>query len=679
MMRALHTMSVATRDASGAVLVFVALTLPALILAGGLVVDVGNWFAHKRHLQVQADAGALAGAGKFRYPLAVCPNGDIRSTAAQYASVPFAGATYSAPGLNPQLGGTASGNLPGLINSKNFPASQTTPNDDTVEKDPCEARMIDVKLTETDLPWFLKAAQVKYINAQARVEIRRLTVGKKFVPIGVPNVAPKKIRAFFVDEGKAPGDAGYEIASTDLEASGASGSLALYSNINPKDAATGLPEGVLTNITASRIGLRIALGDSSTPLTGDYATVCAIALVHCYDPGTADGLVNIRGWTNDDGTSLTAPHVRDVQLLNGSCADGYFNNVADTTSCAIGVRATVGFGAGTYGPNKPKPANTKLQARMGGTLYDLAYDVATGTWSSSALAVDDDDDGPLAIDLVWSTGCNNALNNCSTVVTFNEVQRTFEGSDVLSGPIQRAVITTATGGPGNSFQIGSSPRLLVTIGLSGNLAVAQSVSDPKVILKAEQGGLTGFLDCDPNIAKVEDELFSGCGPSYTINTGNGCPYVSDPLQCVPVEPGNKVGHVGPGLNERILGAKNPGNQLADCTSRNNWSKYATPEGLPAGDPRVIQVFIVPLGSFEGTLTGKSVPILDIATFYVTGWQGVGAASNPCQQTGGGDDSAQRGEIVGHFIKYIDLNNAGGGTEELCDPDSLAPCVAAFTR
>lgn len=44
-----------------------------------------------------------------------------------------------------------------------------------------------------------------------------------------------------------------------------------------------------------------------------------------------------------------------------------------------------------------------------------------------------------------------------------------------------------------------------------------------------------------------------------------------------------------------------------------------------------------------------------------------------------DDPAAKGEIVGHFIKYIDLANPEGAADDPCDFTSLSPCVAAFTR
>ena len=46
----------------GGVLVLTALWMPVVIL-GSLVIDAGNWFEHRRHLQTQADAGRSPAAG----------------------------------------------------------------------------------------------------------------------------------------------------------------------------------------------------------------------------------------------------------------------------------------------------------------------------------------------------------------------------------------------------------------------------------------------------------------------------------------------------------------------------------------------------------------------------------------------------------------------------------------
>src|SRR4029453_9098153 len=85
----------AARDERGAVLVMVLLWLPVLILMAAFVVDVANWFVHKRHLQMQADAAALAAAADWS--ASGCDNGAINARAAEYG-----GGTY-----NQQIGGAA--------------------------------------------------------------------------------------------------------------------------------------------------------------------------------------------------------------------------------------------------------------------------------------------------------------------------------------------------------------------------------------------------------------------------------------------------------------------------------------------------------------------------------------------------------------------------------------------
>ena len=53
------------RSERGQVVVFFALLLPVLFAIAAIVLDVGNWYIHKRHLQTQVDAAALAPAPEF--------------------------------------------------------------------------------------------------------------------------------------------------------------------------------------------------------------------------------------------------------------------------------------------------------------------------------------------------------------------------------------------------------------------------------------------------------------------------------------------------------------------------------------------------------------------------------------------------------------------------------------
>ena len=70
------------RNEHGVVTVMVALLLPLFLLLGVFVIDVANWWVHKRHLQVQADAAALAG-GALVQP-GDCNGADVEAEARKY-------------------------------------------------------------------------------------------------------------------------------------------------------------------------------------------------------------------------------------------------------------------------------------------------------------------------------------------------------------------------------------------------------------------------------------------------------------------------------------------------------------------------------------------------------------------------------------------------------------------
>ncbi|HET8805622.1 MAG TPA: pilus assembly protein TadG-related protein, partial [Gaiellales bacterium] len=96
----------------GGVLVLVAFAIPVLIMLASFVLDVGNWYEHQRHLQLQADAAALAGGGLYKSPCDSGTNSAIAAEARKYAGpAASGGGTY-----NPQVGNTPAANLHVLIN-----------------------------------------------------------------------------------------------------------------------------------------------------------------------------------------------------------------------------------------------------------------------------------------------------------------------------------------------------------------------------------------------------------------------------------------------------------------------------------------------------------------------------------------------------------------------------------
>ena len=89
--------------------------MPVLIGFTGLVIDVGNWFEHRRHLQTQADAAALAAAGDVRFPCDASVNAAVDARIEEYGKT-----------RNPQVGGTPPANVEWALNSRHWPR-QTPP------------------------------------------------------------------------------------------------------------------------------------------------------------------------------------------------------------------------------------------------------------------------------------------------------------------------------------------------------------------------------------------------------------------------------------------------------------------------------------------------------------------------------------------------------------------------
>ena len=662
-MNALQSLGHSVASERGAVLPWFVLWLPVLVLFMVFVVDVGHWFEHKRHLQLQADAGALAGGGVFTIP---CSNASVEDMARKYAGDPNATAPY-----NTQVPPTDPANVHVLINSTEYWNEGGTDYSDG--GGPCDAKMVDVKITESDLPLFFRIpglfGSVDAINAHARVQVQALSyLGGGALPIAVPDVDPSRAKATFIDE-----ETGAVLATTPLTNTGAASGLSIWDNAA---APVSVP------ISSSKIGVRIALSGSSS------STTCGDPLVDCYDTGSANGLVYIRGWSSTGtGGPPNPPLARDVTLIPGTCADPYFSSA--TATCTIGVSAAVDFGG-------VPPSAATVSATVAGRSHNLSYDSVSGRWVSTGTNFFDVDPatGPQPVTLSWEVrgsaytiGGANCHPRCTG--TFGVVQRVFSGAEDRSGPIKLAQVWENGLFWANSFERGTTKQLVVKLGLTPNLQNAKDVNDPIVTLRVTGGSRNQSLDCEPpnypgsaplSKTNLWEELAFGCSPDYTVNTGTLCPAGAtelwaspEPWDCVAVQTGGATNQVPRGLNLRILGDEKP----TTCTAPNHWSQFPN---IPPGDPRVLNVFITPFGSFSGSGSGV-VPVTKLGTFYVTGWTASGGGfRNPCE--GNGDDpvpGGDAGNIVGHFIKYIFGLNDGGGSGETCDFDSFGSCIAVLTE
>lgn len=628
----------------GSIVVFAALLMPVALLFLSFTVDIGNWWVHKRHLQLQVDAAALAGGalfgGCFSDPAAA-------NTAIQNEATRFGGAAGSS--YNGQVGGAIKGTITLLYQSKTYAAGSVPP-DDTETQAPCETPSLsfDVKASEAGLPLLFQIpglSNVTAINAHARVQLKLVEVQEGMLPVAVPDLRFTYVFATFVNEAT-----GASLGTVQLQKTGTSGNDQLWATL----------AGIPVSIASEHVGVRLRLVGGS-----DRNAACGQLYTECYDLDSPNGVVHIRGWSTS-----TAPAARNAWLLPGSCTpDAYFAK----GDCSGGIQAEVDLGANhpltgtgvTAEVWASVDGNGKVPLTPGGTSGLVTWTAGGGLLFAGG--------GPHTVELNWTwkqtSGTWNLLtcttknnNPCKANGTFGPVQRAFVAG-ARSGPLQRVQVfeSGVTTSGSNSFQIGTTPTLGLSIAVTGSLKVQSLASDPVVELRVT-GSQNQSVDCDPAIPNLAGEIEQGCGPAYKINPGLACPAYNqlwslpEPWECVKVQTGGAVGQVERGLKQRILGGANT------CTAPINWPNWSV------GDTRIVPLIITPFGSFGGS-GNDIVPVIDFGAFYVVGWNG-----DPCP----GAYSVPKGYIAGHFIKYAAPNPHGAG-QLVCNPDALTPCVPVLTR
>ena len=628
----------------GGIVVFFALLLPVILLFLALSVDIGNWWVHKRHLQLQVDAAALAGGALFGecFTDAAAANTAIQNEATRFGG--GAGSTY-----NGQVGGTNKGTISLRYQSATYAAGSVPP-DDTETQPPCEtpSLMFDVKATEAGLPLLFQIpglSEVTAINAHARVQLKLVEVQDGMLPVAVPDLRFTYVFATFVNE-----TTGASLGTVQLQRSGTSGNDQLWIT----------PAGIPVAIDSAHVGVRLRLVGGSDP-----NAACGQLYTECYDLDSPNGVVHVRGWSTS-----AAPAARNVWLLPGSCApDAYFA----TADCSGGIQAEIDLG-----PTHPL-TGTDVTAEVwasvdGAGTYPLTPGGTSGlvTWTAgSGLPLAGS--GPHTVELGWAwkqtsgtwngETCTTRNNNpCKADGSFGVVQRAFVAGG-RAGPLRRVQVFEdgVTSSGSNSFQTGTAPTLGLSIAVTGSLKVQSEATDPVVELRVT-GSQNQSVDCDPAVPNLADEIEQGCGPAYKINPALACPdynalwSLPEPWECVKTQTGGAVGQVERGMKERILGGANT------CTAPIHWPDY------DLDDPRIVPLIITPFGSFGGT-GNDIVPVIDFAAFYVVGWN-----SDPCE----GAHPVPKGYIAGHFVKYAEPNPHGAG-DAVCNPDALTPCVPVLTR
>jgi Putative Flp pilus-assembly TadE/G-like len=632
-------------DERGAVAILFAILTPAFLFLLLLVVDVGNWYVHHKHLQMQADAAALAGGAHFGDCFSSDPSvagaadDTIRNAATEYA-----GGASSA--YNAQVGGGSS-RVTTLYNSKTFAVGGPGA-DDTEEGGPCETPhlMLDVKQTEADVPYILASlvdalvpgadTVVPAINARARVELKRQTIVSGSLPLAVPDIDPRRVTATFVNEAT-----GAAIGSAVSLTKGPS-----VNGLNYWSGSTSLA------VPADRkIGVRIGLGAQSGTCDGAAGTGGSGFV--CYDYNNSNiGLSVVQGVGSGGSVDVPKPRVWATTVCTGApfFSDAFVTPPA--TTCAASIQAVLQTASGTVGPAQKKLFDASLNGAGLNVTKPFTYDSASGYWTTGYVFAVPVQGGPVDVSLTWQSTTGNKQS-------YSKIQRVYSGSDDTSGPVKALALSTSTPTLGAPYTLSAGTHTInIDVGVEGSLNL--STQAETVMLRLTGGSRSSAVACDgTGAAEFRNSIINGCRTPYQLNPVGYCPDPNPPVgpaDCIPLKTGTTAGPTLQALDTRY----------SACPA-NNWPAFDA-----ANDPRVVKLMITDFSSLGGSGTTE-VPVTNFAAFYITGWTGSACANNDPPP---GDVS--KGAIWGHFMKYIEPDPDSTGTET-CDPLTVTPCVPVLVK
>ena len=726
------------RDERGQVVVLFALLIPMFLGLGAIVMDIGNWYVHKKHLQTMADAGALAAAPKFvgcsfQFGDPAAANLAIRQVALEYAGDP----SREPATRNRQLQEPADVHV--LFNSTRYWQPGDPTNGAGIEAldftwdidgnggggDPCSERSLDVKATDEDVPSLLGVLPLfPDIKARARIEVHQIVEQNGMLPWAVPEVEPVAAAALFVDE-----NSGNVIAAQPLEKKDDVNLpfdewVTADLDINPDASRVDLQfENTGIVILVAKVNPFPSGGTLS--LSGTLTQICGQepGIVSCYaGDGSQDGLTFIHGWNAENGTPQV-PVVRDVSVLNVNCEDLSAPYFLRTGDCDLGLQAVLHFGSEpTFDPataevvfDAPGCGSNGCTMSYGGPGAVAGETIWTGFGARFA----DDFFGRSTFSIEVTTefpvGAENQRTFTGVAHPYVAEPAVLQGNQAPpgagAGPVQYLKLSTLDPGvPDPNSHATSDPPLasvIVTVGLQRPFQIQSALEEPVVLRVASPSGSQNqAFDCDKPY-NFQTEIENGCVTTYRENYGDwdgdgdkewsdilcadypngiGLPpdtfSPSPPHDCVRIETGDKVGQFRHGIDLRL---KTP-----SCAD-NNWPDDAA--GIPdfytthdfANDPRYVTLIVTDYATFLGQGSSAAVPVKYFAGFYITGWDKTGN-NPPCADNDphpwyspGYRRSLDNGDVWGHFINVVAFSASGAGSDDLCNFDEVGTCIIGLVE
>jgi putative Flp pilus-assembly TadE/G-like protein len=694
----------------GQVVVLFALLIPVIFALGAVVMDVGNWYTLRRHLQTQVDAAALAGGQSLFgcHQDSVGANASVAQVALNYAGDPTRDATTK----NLQL--EANPKVHAVLNSSNYwPDAGSDPNgagydytEVSTDADspkigeagkPCYNGWIDVKETHDSPPllWGLIPIHPSP-KTVARVELQTAVEAAGVLPLGLADNNPTFVAAIIVNESMANWQ-------TDPAAVRGSG---LLPRPDPQPggvlAGYNVYQGAITGVNGATGGVNLGGAEdfgvfilttlNSTPpsLSGSLDDICTqspvpVGQVECfaYD-GSGQELSFIHAYS-DSPASPANPQIREAPIAGG--CDGSGSNPTDDSrpyfnlngGCSMTMVAKIEFVAAGNDPTD-KPSNGGACAEVTSNVGTVTYNGGTSSsWSitftppNSSVSTGRYPVRLTAIHHGTNAGgqCNNTILNQKTFLAGAPYVADMDGN---SGPVQYLTVDYL-GSAANSINAPTPVDLDVTVGFTPLIVDADPPDDPVMFRLGDFNtpSQTQALDCDASgAAGWRAKIVSGC-QGWSINQRNGdcsLPY-PDPSapDCIASETG--AFSVGTAYRDRFI----PDGCAADP---NNWSDVTGPPkdangDLDVSDPRYAQLFVVDRHGF--TVSGKKYyPIRRFINVYVTAADGFSCP---------GDDSAGqpvgRNTLWGHVVSYSTTDPGATPSGVKCSFTDGGVCVPVLVK
>jgi hypothetical protein len=699
-----------TQPERGSVLVIVAVSLTAFLLMTMLILDLGDWWVHKRHLQTQADSAALAGGKLLR---AGCDSSQIRTTVSSYASATsWPGSAQQQmgqanPALNSQIDAGPGESVAGAFNSDTYPPA-------TNSTDPCQTAVVDVKLADQNVPDLvplLGIGSLSRITAHARYARQKVGSVSGLVPFGVEDPMPSTVKAVLVDE--TTGNPITVITPLGPDPSGA----ILLTNPDAPNAPTydrgnftgsgsfRLPAQTGSAAGGDPVGVRINASGTSSVTS---STGCDPAQ-QCYDTTNASlGLVQLRSWPDatqhPTGGSVAMIHRVQVGGPSGGCAfrgvsTGYFADLLDgACQSTATITADVEFANGVSYPTNSSDtgattSRVNLSTNGGSTSTPMSYQ-GGHIWQGTVSIPTESNGGPVNVSLqevahsgtISGSDCtkNNLPAACTSGSTYIPVQRTFSATSTRSGLLDKvSVVDTSAVGTDDAYslQCGStcpSHNYTISVHFHDGLKADNSAGAAITTVLRSQGNTVSCTG--QNSQALASDIKGACGWYRVAAPTESCPDAStaaatqpNPSECADMRNGNSQNSnaIGSALDTRINGGS------SGCNAPNNWAQFPN---IPTGDPRQVTLFTIfrwPPPNQNGSTV--SVPVTGFAEFYITGWteQGNGNSSfDPCGDVWPGRNP---GDVVGHFLNGDAVPGQSTSGNQPCDFASPTPCLGGLVE